>query len=297
MQCINLNRTFPTTYVAYSPFLVQETARSKPVAKCVTQTTAIPLPGTATAQLVFPQTDRNPTPGFASVFALLDSLPTVSAMLNGGDPADCFQGQPATTSALVITAPPEIPPAMVSVYTTVSVLTHVGDPVTLAPDPLNGAAGAAADGARGAEPRAAAGGPHRHRAAGGERAAARRRPSRRARDRPPAARRHDARRIRGARGRGGRGRVVGRSAAGGRGRGDGFDGRAAPGGFFFRFRGGEGDADGRDFGRLEGRVVDHSDVLGVSVWWVMRFLTFFTRHDQIGSREFEVQEYPDWING
>jgi hypothetical protein len=86
MQCINLNRTFPTTYVAYSPFLVQETARSKPVAKCVTQTTAIPLPGTATAQLVFPQTDRNPTPGFASVFALLDSLPTVSAMLNGPRP-------------------------------------------------------------------------------------------------------------------------------------------------------------------------------------------------------------------
>jgi hypothetical protein len=141
LRYINRNRTFPTTYVAYSPFLVQETAKGKPVAKCVTQTTAIPLPGTATAQLVFPQTDRNPTPGFASVFALLDSLPTVSAMLDGGDPADCFQGLPATTSALVITAPPEIPPAMVSVYTTVSVLTHVGDPVTLAPDPVHGPPG------------------------------------------------------------------------------------------------------------------------------------------------------------
>jgi hypothetical protein len=59
---------------------------------------------------------------------------------------------PPVTSALLVTGLPNLPPALISVYTTVSILTHVGDPVTLAPDPINGAPGSPTTGV--AEPAA-----------------------------------------------------------------------------------------------------------------------------------------------
>jgi hypothetical protein len=52
---------------------------------------------------------------------------------------------PPTTSALA-TLQPNVPPAIISIYTTVSILTHVGNPVTLAPDPINGPPGSPATG-------------------------------------------------------------------------------------------------------------------------------------------------------
>jgi hypothetical protein len=139
------DRTFPTTYVAYpSPFIVVESPISTPISTCITIISVIRLPASATPQVVFAMTDKNPTPGSSALFSLLDSLPTVSSILSGGNPTSCYQGFPITS--LFATGLPSNIPGITSVYTTVAILTKVGDPVTLATNPFPGDVGVQSEG-------------------------------------------------------------------------------------------------------------------------------------------------------
>jgi hypothetical protein len=127
---LTLQRTYPTVYVAYiSPTLVLQTSLPQlPHSSCLLSTIPIELPSTATPQLVFAPTDDDPFPGTDSAFSYVDSLPTLTSLLSGGNPSSCYQGIPSAGFKFPNT--PFIVPLSPISYTTVSVLTSVGDPVT-----------------------------------------------------------------------------------------------------------------------------------------------------------------------
>jgi len=94
------------------------------------------MPPSATAQLIFAQTDSAEIPGTDAAFSYLDGLPTVTDLISGGNPSTCYHGVPAKQPRMTNT--PIILPAVPVTHTSVSVLTTVGRPVTLAGDPFGG---------------------------------------------------------------------------------------------------------------------------------------------------------------
>jgi hypothetical protein len=70
-----------------------------------------------------------------SVYEYLDSLPTVTAILSGGDPASCARGGPKSFMNVTPVAATFTFAAVT--HTTTSVLTEVGQPVTIAANPFS----------------------------------------------------------------------------------------------------------------------------------------------------------------
>ncbi|KAF2666525.1 hypothetical protein BT63DRAFT_310895 [Microthyrium microscopicum] len=136
--------TYPTTYIAYpTPTLILHstlTARGG-IPTCAEDDEPIPVPPESTSKLVFPSTPGDPTPETSKAYYLVDGLPALTSLLNGGDPRTCFHGvpQPARETPAFGIQP--------QVHTTVSVLTQTGLQVTLAADPFGGQNGPGGGGA------------------------------------------------------------------------------------------------------------------------------------------------------
>jgi hypothetical protein len=123
-------RTYPTVYVAYLNPSIELLTPQPGATTC--EETAIPLtlPASDSSLIIYPSTDPgNPTPGAQTLFSLLDGLPAVTSAI-GGNPGTCYHGTPT------IRAPFAAPNLQTITHTSVSVLTKVGNPVTLAQNPF-----------------------------------------------------------------------------------------------------------------------------------------------------------------
>jgi len=134
-ETLGTTLTWPTTYVAYpSPTLVLKSptpTKNRNDDGCGTTSIAIEIPKTATTQLIFAATDRSDKfPGTVSAFSVLDALPTITALLSGGNPVTCYHGTPTDQSRTAEFNTPAILPQVPIFHTTTSILTSVGRPVT-----------------------------------------------------------------------------------------------------------------------------------------------------------------------
>jgi hypothetical protein len=93
------------------------------------------MPLTATAQFIFPSSNGIDYPGSDIAYSYLNGLPTVTELISGGNPTLCYHGVP--TSQTPANTEVTFPLAPIT-HTSVSVLTQVGRPVTLAAPPVDG---------------------------------------------------------------------------------------------------------------------------------------------------------------
>lgn len=126
--------TWPTIYIAYSATLVLQTptpTKHRNDNGCDTTSITIDIPRTATPQLVFASTNSSvKLPGSNIAFSILDALPTITELLNGGNPTACDHGTPTDPSRTAALQTPNILPQVPISYTTTSILTQVGGAVT-----------------------------------------------------------------------------------------------------------------------------------------------------------------------